>query len=105
VASSVSLPQTADPAYASLGTLGRHVLFAAAGYMIWMCEVLALPDPGIHSAPDAAAILREAEDYMDPVLERWRAGSGKCPTRDWRLPSTPRDGRRATASTRCWSML
>jgi uncharacterized damage-inducible protein DinB len=73
VASSVSLPQTADPAYASLGTLGWHVLSAAAGYMTWICEVLALPDPGINPAPDAAAIFREAEDYMEHVLERWRA--------------------------------
>ena len=79
VASSVSLPQTADPAYASLGTLGRHVLSAAAGYMTWMCEVLALPDPGIHSAPDAAAIFREAEDYMEHVLERWREPLSEVP--------------------------
>ena len=47
LASSVSLPATDDPAYASLEALGRHVLSAAGGYMIWMCEVLALPDPGI----------------------------------------------------------
>jgi len=52
--SSVSLPPTDDPAYVSLEALGRHVL-SAAGSMIWMCEVLALPDPGIHSAPDASA--------------------------------------------------
>jgi len=73
LASSVSLPPTDDPAYASLGALGRHVLSAAGGYMIWMCEVLALPDPGIRSAPDAAAIVRDADDYMEHVLERWRA--------------------------------
>jgi hypothetical protein len=73
LASSVSLPPTDDPAYASLGALGRHVLSAAGGYMIWMCEVLALPDPGIRSAPDAAAIVHDADDYMEHVLERWRA--------------------------------
>jgi hypothetical protein len=73
LAASVSLPPTDDPAYASLGALGRHVLSAAGGYMVWMCEVLTLPDPGIRSAPDAAAIVREADDYMEHVLERWRA--------------------------------
>jgi hypothetical protein len=73
LASALRLPQTDDPAYASLGALGRHVLSAAGGYMIWMCEVLALPDPGIRSAPDAAAIVCEANDYIEHVLERWRA--------------------------------
>ncbi len=72
MASSVSLPQTDDPAYASLEALGCHVLSAARGYMIWMCEVLALPEPGIRSAPDASDVVRDAEDYMEHVLERWR---------------------------------
>ena len=72
-ARSVRLPPTDDPAYASLNALGRHVLSAAGGYMIWMCDVLALPDPGIRSAPDVAAMVREADDYMEHVLERWRA--------------------------------
>ena len=73
LAASVSLPPTDDPAYASLGALGQHVLGAAGGYMVWMCEVLTLPDPGIRSAPDAAAIVRDADDYAEHVLERWRA--------------------------------
>jgi len=73
LAASVSLPPTDDPAYASLGALGRHVLGAAGGYMVWICEVLTLPDPGIRSAPDAAAMVRDADDYMEHVLERWRA--------------------------------
>ena len=53
--SSVSLPPTDDPAYVSLEALGRHVLSAAAGYMIWMCEVLELPDPGIRCSFDSSA--------------------------------------------------
>jgi hypothetical protein len=40
LAASVILPPTDDPAYASLGALGRHVLGAARGYMTWMCEML-----------------------------------------------------------------
>ena len=73
LATSVSLPPSDDPAYASLGALGQHVLGAAGGYMVWMCEVLTLPDPGIRSAPDAAAMVRDADDYMEHVLDRWRA--------------------------------
>lgn len=73
LAASVSLPETEDPAYISLEDLGRHVLKSAGGYMVWMCEVLELPDPGIKAAPDAAAIVREAEEYMEHVLERWWA--------------------------------
>jgi hypothetical protein len=73
LARQVRLPATDDPAYASLEALGRHVLSAAGGYMIWICEVLALPDPGIRSVPDAAAIVRDAGDYMEHILERWQA--------------------------------
>ncbi len=73
LACSVRMPASDDPAYASLGALGQHVLGAARHYMVWMCEVLELPDPGIRPAPDAAAIVHDAEDYMEHVLERWRA--------------------------------
>ena len=73
LATGVSLPQTADPNYASLDALGRHVLSAASGYLVWMCEVLALPDPQIRPAPDTTAIVGEADDYMGHVLERWQA--------------------------------
>ncbi len=72
LATSVSLPSTDDPAYSSLGALGRHVLNAAGEDLVWMCEVLTLPDPGIRPAPDATAMVRDADDYMDHVLERWR---------------------------------
>jgi uncharacterized damage-inducible protein DinB len=69
---SVALPSTDDPAYASLDTLLRHVLGAARGYMVWMCEVLELPDPEIRVPPEAAVLLIEADNYMEHVLERWR---------------------------------
>jgi hypothetical protein len=41
--------------------------------MIWMCEMLTLPDPGIRSAPDADTIVRDADDYLEHVVERGRA--------------------------------
>ena len=69
----VSLPPTADPAYASLGALGRHVLSAAGGYLVWACEMLRLPDTGVRPTPDATAIVRDADAYLEHVLERWRA--------------------------------
>jgi hypothetical protein len=89
LASSVSLPLTDDPAYASREALGRHVLSAAGGYMIWMCEVLALPDPGIRAAPDASAIVRDADDYMEHVLERWRAPLRDVPNETLETPEYP----------------
>jgi hypothetical protein len=69
----VVLPVTEDPAYASLDALCRHVLGAARGYMVWICEMLQLPDPGIRVAPDPAILSQEAEAYMEHVLDRWRA--------------------------------
>lgn len=69
----VTLPPSADPNYASLGALGRHVLSAAGGYLIWICDVLQLPDPGVRPAPDAIAVMRDADEYAEHVLERWRA--------------------------------
>jgi hypothetical protein len=86
LASSVSLPQTDDPSYASLEALGLHVLSAAGGYMIWICEVLALPDPGIRPAPDASSVVRDAEDYMAHVLERWRAPLREVPNEKLETP-------------------
>ena len=89
LANSVSLPLIDDPAYASLEALGRHVLSAAGGYMIWMCEVLALPNPGIRSAPDASAIIRDADDYIEHVLERWRAPLREVPNEKLETPEYP----------------
>ena len=68
----VSLPPTTDPNYASLAVLGRHVLNAAGGYLVWICQMLKLPDPGVRPAPDATAILQDADDFLEHVLDRWR---------------------------------
>jgi hypothetical protein len=71
----VSLPPADDPNYASLGELGRHVLSAAGGYLAWICEVLRIPDPGVDPAPEAIAIVRDADAYLEHVLAHWRAES------------------------------
>lgn len=68
----VSLSSTDDPNYASLEALGRHVLRAAGGYLVWTCKVLTLPDPGIRLAPDVTLLVRDGDKYMEHVLEQWR---------------------------------
>jgi hypothetical protein len=40
--------------------------------MVWMCEVLALPDPEISVPPEVAVLPVGADSYIDHVLERWR---------------------------------
>lgn len=72
-AAHVVLPRTDDPAYGSLEMLLGHVLRAARGYMVWMCEVLELPDPQIAATPDASTITMEADGYLEHVLQQWRA--------------------------------
>ena len=89
LAASVSLPATDDPNYASLGALGRHVLGAAGGYMVWICEVLTLPDPGIRSAPEVGAVVRDADDYLEHVLERWRTPLQEVPDERLETPEYP----------------
>ncbi len=71
-AAKVNLPQIDDKNYASLETLLGHVLGAARGYMVWICKQLNLPDPGIEPAPDAAVIEKEADAYLEHLLEHWR---------------------------------
>jgi len=68
----VRLPATADPDYASLHTLLHHVFRASRGYMTWLCEKLGLPDPGIEAAPLPDVVEREADRYLEHLLERWR---------------------------------
>ncbi len=70
--SAVTLPVTEDPDYASLATLLTHVFRASRGYMTWLCEKLGLPDPGIDAAPAPDVVEREADRYIEHLLERWR---------------------------------
>jgi uncharacterized damage-inducible protein DinB len=70
-AAGIRLPATDDPDYASLETLLHHVLRASRGYMTWMCERLGLPDPGIEPAPGPEVVAREADRYLEHLLERW----------------------------------
>ncbi|RPH96204.1 hypothetical protein EHM69_01840 [candidate division KSB1 bacterium] len=68
----VALPETDDPDYESLEHLLHHVFRAARGYMTWMCEKLALPDPQIEEAPPPERVESAADSYMNCLLEKWR---------------------------------
>ncbi len=68
----VMLPETDDPSYASLEALLAHVLNCARHYMIWMCQVLELPDPDIRPEPAVDTVAAEAEGYVEHLVERWR---------------------------------
>ncbi|MDP3682490.1 MAG: hypothetical protein Q8S01_01025 [Ignavibacteria bacterium] len=68
----IKLPQTDDEDYESLETLLRHILRAAGRYMIWMCDKLNLPDPGIEPAPEPDNIERQAEKYLEHLLTKWQ---------------------------------
>ncbi len=68
----IRLPATDDPNYASLDTLIQHALRASRGYMTWLCEKLALPEPGINEVPEPDRMAREAESYLEHLLARWR---------------------------------
>ena len=69
----VRLPATDDPNYASLSALLHHVLRAGRGYLTWMSEKLGLPDPGVDPAPPPGRVEKQAEGYLEHLLERWRA--------------------------------
>jgi uncharacterized damage-inducible protein DinB len=68
----INLPVTDDPDYQSLDHLLSHLLRAARGYMTWMCKKLGLPDPGIDNFPPPETAERDAEAFLQHVLEKWR---------------------------------
>jgi len=68
----VVLPESEDPDYASLESLLRHVLWWARDYMMWIGEMLNLPDPAIRPVPEAASVRTELDSYMNHLFHRWR---------------------------------
>ncbi|MBN1879694.1 hypothetical protein JW823_06255 [bacterium] len=73
------LPNSDDYAYESLEKLLQHVLGAARGYMIWMCEKLRLPDPEINSVPQLDHIAEDAPAWLDHLVQQWRTPLAKVP--------------------------
>jgi len=68
----VVLPECDDSDYASLDALLRHVLRAARGYMIWICEQLGLNDPRIEPVPQTELTVDCCDDFVAHLVERWR---------------------------------
>lgn len=67
----VTLPKTSDPAYKSMESLLRHPLKSSRGYIIWICQKLELPDPGIDPVPDLEQIEVSAKRFLEHLLKRW----------------------------------
>lgn len=75
----LSLPETDDECYASLGHLGTHLLGAARHYMAWCCEKLELPDPGFDLTPPPEAIRKVVDQDLEHVLDGWRTPLADVP--------------------------
>ena len=83
----ISLPTTRDKDYKSLETLLNHILRAARGYMVWICEKLELPDPEIRSVPEIEIIEKEANTYLEYLLEKWRTPLADVPEDRFHSPT------------------
>ncbi|MFG1690730.1 hypothetical protein ACGF5M_01020 [Gemmatimonadota bacterium] len=49
-----------------------HVLHWARDYVVWSCEKLQLPDPGIAPIPAVGDVASEVDSYVDHLLKTWR---------------------------------
>jgi uncharacterized damage-inducible protein DinB len=78
-AKGIALPATEDPDYESLDHLLRHLLRSARGYLTWTCEVLGRADPQLALPPEIDAIGREADRYLERVLDAWRTHLAEIP--------------------------
>jgi hypothetical protein len=67
----VNLPRTTDPAYQSLDLLMRHPLRSCRGYLTWLCEVLARPEPKVPDPPEAHRVAAEGAAYLKLLAKAW----------------------------------
>jgi len=88
-AAEISLPESADPDYQSMEALLFHILGCARHYMVWMCKVLELPDPGIDPAPSPETIAAEADTYLEHVLAGWRTPLAEVEEERFHRPEYP----------------
>jgi len=73
------LPESTHSAYTSLEALLKHVFDCPRSYMRWICEKLELPDPEIKLPPEPDVIEAEAENYLEHVIQQWRAPLADIP--------------------------
>ena len=83
----ITLADTDDKDYESLDALLRHILRAARGYMIWMCDKLNLPDPGIEKVPEPDLIETKADEFVAHLLEKWRLPLGEISEENFHSPT------------------
>jgi hypothetical protein len=84
-ATGVALPDTDDPSYESFDTLLQHVLSWSRRYMIWMCDKLSLPDPGIPPFPEGVEE-GEAHCYLEEILRQWQMPLADVPEKQFYVP-------------------
>lgn len=77
----VRLPETRDPAYASLDVLMRHPLRSCRGYLTWLCEVLGRPDPGVPDPPEPEDVSARGAAYLDVLEQAWHRHAAWMTTR------------------------
>lgn len=82
-AAAITLPETDDADYASLEHVLQHVLGAARGYMLWICDKLELPHPQINDVPARDNLAAEVDAFVDHLLERWRVPLADVPVDDF----------------------
>ena len=71
-ASGASLPQTADPNYASADHLGGHVFRAARNYLTWIGDCVNRPVADIDLDNDTVSVAGKGRAFVDEVLAAWR---------------------------------
>ncbi|MFC1553286.1 hypothetical protein ACFL7D_01520 [candidate division KSB1 bacterium] len=71
-AKNINLPDTDDPTYDSCESLLFHVLNWSRRYMVWICEKLDLPDPGIAEITDMDQIEKELPVHLEDLLDKWK---------------------------------
>lgn len=81
-----NLPVTKDPNYKTCNTLLHHVLKCAKDYLVWICENLELPDPGVDPVPEVDSIDRNAENYIDHLLKQWENPLKEIPQKRFYVP-------------------
>lgn len=91
-AANIRLPVTDNENYQSLESLLRHILGAAGSYMVWSCKQLGLPDPEFRPVPEDDVIEREAEGYLEHLLERWRLPLAQVTDEQLVYPEYPSNG-------------
>ena len=70
----VRLPDTTDPNYASREALLFHVLRAARGYLVWICEKLDLPAPALRAPAPPERVVEDCDAFAAELLAAWRSG-------------------------------